>query len=130
MSVKFSRTAAEETYMYNICTHWDDQGSCLTSYQELFTVNYLQRNHSTLKEGEEISKILSDKIMYIGVMTGCKEVTDINEKQFKRKPCKVAHSCQSSQSLSNEKKTEIFSDQNLERLLRSLLFTTIELCSV
>ena len=64
--------------------------------------------------------------MYIGVMTGCKEVTAIYEKDSSREDLAKFHTI----AKALNEKTEISSDKNLERLLRSLLFTTTELCSV
>ena len=56
--------------MYTLDKIEDDQGILWIlldiRHKKLFTINDLWRNHSTLKEGEEISKALSDKVMYIG----------------------------------------------------------------
>ena len=92
----------------HICIHWIRRKMTKVSFgsffdihhRKLFTVDDLWRNHATLKEDKQISKTLSDKIMYIGTMTGCKKISDIYAKHGR--PCKVARSCQSSQSLSNE----------------------------
>ena len=96
VSFRCCRIAAEETNMYT----WTrlkitnvSFGSCLTSAIKncLQLMIFGGTVQHCMKEGKEISKTLSDKIMYIGTMTGCKKIRDIYAKHGSKEDLAKLH---------------------------------------